>query len=242
MTPWETASPGAALPRPARRRSAVWLITFTDLVALMLAFFVMLFSMSTLDGVKWRQFAGAPSDSLEQAASGTPARASRNIALADPERGRDLDYLATLLTGQLASEPRLADAILQRRDDRVVISLPDGLLFEPNGATPSERAGAALFSLGGILRNLPNRIEVEGHTDPNPPDPDRYASNWALSLLRAEAVAAALRQAGYSRPITVRGYGASRFERLSPRLDPLQRNALGRRVDVVVHEAAEGGS
>ncbi|WP_119459773.1 OmpA/MotB family protein [Rhodospirillaceae bacterium SYSU D60014] len=237
------AAPWLAFSPAPRRRSGVWLITFTDLVALMLAFFVMLFSMSTLDEAKWRQFAGIPSPDRIEAEHGPPrAAAARNIALAEIDHGRDLDYLATLLTGQLAAEPRLADAILRRHDDRIVISLPDGLLFKPNGATPIDQADAPLFALGGILRNLPNRIEIEGHTDPNPPDRRRYASNWELSLLRAQAVSAALQRAGYSRPMTVRGYGASRFELLSPRLEELRRNVLARRVDIVIHEAAEAGS
>jgi chemotaxis protein MotB len=241
MTGAEDRSGPAAAPlapeapaRATRRGAGTWLITFTDLAALMLALFVMLFSMSTMDEAKWRRVAVG-----RQAVRG---RGARRLGRAQHRRGRDLDYLAALLARQMAAEPRLAEAILHRGGDRIVISLPEGLLFAPDSATPHARSAAPLFTLAGLLRNLPNRIEVEGHTDPDPPNAARYASNWDLSLRRALAVRAALERAGYSRPVVARGYGASRFEALSPRLDPRRRYALARRVDIVIHEAGNSRS
>jgi len=230
--------------RATRPGAGTWLITFTDLAALMLALFVMLFSMSTMDEAKWRRVAAALSpDGDRRSEDAAPAAsAARNIAAAETAPGRDLDYLAALLTRQMEAEPRLAEAILRRGGDRIVISLPEGLLFAPDSATPHARSAALLFTLAGLLRNLPNRIEVEGHTDPDPPNAARYASNWDLSLRRALAVRSALERAGYSRPVVARGYGASRFEALSPRLDPRRRYALARRVDIVIHEAGNSRS
>jgi chemotaxis protein MotB len=230
--------------RATRPGASTWLITFTDLAALMLALFVMLFSMSTMDEAKWRRVAAALSpDGDRRSEDAAPAAsAARNIAAAETAPGRDLDYLAALLTRQMEAEPRLAEAILRRGGDRIVISLPEGLLFAPDSATPHARSAAPLFTLAGLLRNLPNRIEVEGHTDPDPPNAARYASNWDLSLRRALAVRSALERAGYSRPVVARGYGASRFEALSPRLDPRRRYALARRVDIVIHEAGNSRS
>lgn len=251
MTGAEDRSGPAAAPlapeapaRATRRGAGTWLITFTDLAALMLALFVMLFSMSTMDEAKWRRVAAALSPDGHRLSEGAApaASAARNIAAAETAPGRDLDYLAALLARQMAAEPRLAEAILHRGGDRIVISLPEGLLFAPDSATPHARSAAPLFTLAGLLRNLPNRIEVEGHTDPDPPNAARYASNWDLSLRRALAVRSALERAGYSRPVVARGYGASRFEALSPRLDPRRRYALARRVDIVIHEAGSSRS
>lgn len=231
--------------RATRPGAGIWLITFTDLAALMLALFVMLFSMSTMDEAKWRRVTAALSpdgDPRSEEGTAPAVSAARNIAAAETAPGRDLDYLAALLARQMAAEPRLAEAILRRGGDRIVISLPEGLLFAPDSATPHARSDAPLFTLAGLLRNLPNRIEVEGHTDPDPPNAARYASNWDLSLRRALAVRAALERAGYSRPVVARGYGASRFGALSPRLDPRRRYALARRVDIVIHEAGSSRS
>lgn len=231
--------------RATRPGGGIWLITFTDLAALLLALFVMLFSMSTMDEAKWRHVAAALSpdgDRWSEDGTAPAASAARNIAAAETAPGRDLDYLAALLARQMEAEPRLAEAILRRGGDRIVISLPEGLLFAPDSATPHARSAAPLFTLAGLLRNLPNRIEVEGHTDPDPPNAARYASNWDLSLQRALAVRSALERAGYSRPVVARGYGASRFEALSPRLDPRRRYALARRVDIVIHEAGSSRS
>ena len=234
------SDPSAAASGPPRPYGdPVWLITFADLVGLMLAFFVMMFAMSGIDGAKWRGVANALSRSLDPviAVEDEGPRAERNVEEVAIEPGSDLDYLAALLARELAAEPALAAAVLRPVDDRIVISLPADLLFEPISARLGGQAGPALFALGGLLRNLDNRIEVAGHADRRAIDSPDYPSNWELSLARALAVADALRESGYGRPIVARGYGDSRFDEISPRLAAARREALARRVDIVIREA-----
>ena len=234
------SDPRAAAAGPPRPYGdPVWLITFADLVGLMLAFFVMLFAMSGIDGAKWRGVADGLSRSLDPviAIEDEGPRADRNVDEVAVEPGSDLDYLAALLARDLAAEPALAAAIVRPLDDRIVISLPADLLFEPTSARLGEQAGPALFALGGLLRNLDNGIEVAGHADRQTVENADYPSNWELSLARALAVADALRDFGYDRPIVARGYGDSRFDEISPRLAAARRETLARRVDVVIREA-----
>jgi len=89
------------------------------------------------------------------------------------------------------------------------------------------------------LRNIGNQIEINGHTDPVPATGGEYASNWELSVARAAAVANALRRSGYAEDIIALGFADSRFSQL-PDLPTDQRNALGRRVDIVVLPDAGG--
>ncbi|MEX2009531.1 MAG: flagellar motor protein MotB [Dongiaceae bacterium] len=238
----ESDSSAAAAGPPGPFDDPVWLITFADLVGLMLAFFVMLFAMSNIDGTKWRGVANGLSRSLDPviAIEDESPRAERNVVEVTVEPGSDLDYLATLLAHELAAEPALAAAVLRSLDDRIVISLPADLLFEPISARLGGPAAPTLFALGGLLRNLDNRIEVAGHADRRAIDSTDYPSNWELSLARALAVAEALRESGYGRPIVARGYGDSRFNEISPRLAAARREALARRVDVVIREAGGG--
>lgn len=87
--------------------------------------------------------------------------------------------------------------------------------------------------LGGVLRNVGNRIGVNGYTDSTPPAGGAYRSNWELSLARAVAVANSLKRSGYSDDIIAYGYADSRSGQL-PDLPADQRRSLAQRVDVVI--------
>ena len=77
-----------------------------------------------------------------------------------------------------------------------------------------------------------------GGVPPNPPDAASFASNWELSLSRALTVAVKLEQSGYRFPVIARGHGDSRFDEIAAALAPAEREALARRVDIIVYEEA----
>lgn len=215
--------------------SRAWMITFTDLVALMLTFFVMMFSMTSVKPDKWDEMANALSQGLNPASKQEEEAASAKFSISAIFRKRaiNLDYLTSVLEKAMVQMPLLEDGQLMRLEDRLIIALPGDILFQPGRAVMTERASQALFNLGGILSNIGNRIGVNGHSDPMPPEGDEYASNWELSVARAIAVVNALRRSGYPEDIVAYGFSDSRFEQL-PDLPEEQRNALGRRVDIVV--------
>lgn len=216
-----------------------WLVTFTDLVALLITFFVMLFAMSQVEERKWQNLTDALSRNLSLVRDITVALPVEDLDIDTVEflPGTDLDYLALLLEQHMASEAVLAGGALRRQDDRIVMSLPGELLFAPNSATLSEEGARAAFALTSVLRNLENRIEVTGSADPTRPG-GGFRSNWELSLARAARVATLLSDSGYRRPVVTRGLGDSRFGQLSQDLVPAQRRALGRRVDITIHQDA----
>ncbi|MBI3709272.1 MAG: OmpA family protein [Proteobacteria bacterium] len=225
---------------PTRSAGApIWLLSFTDLVSLLLGFFVLLYSMTSLDNGKWRQIAAnlaivAVPDAREDAA----VRGSeRNLAVAPVRHAVDLDYLAAVLRQKTADDPVLSKATIHRLDDRLVLSLPSDLLFTSNRAELERRGQAALFALGGVLRNIGNQVDVHGHADPNPVRAGPFASNWELSLARAMAVAAEFRRAGYRREPMILGFADTRFADISPTLPEAERLRLARRVDVVIRPA-----
>lgn len=223
--------------RPAG--GTAWLITFTDLVALMLAFFVMLFAMSKVEHRKWQNLTDALAYNLNAVRELPAALPTEwlDIESDEPLSAVDLDYLAALLKENMAAEPLLAEAVLWRLQDHLVIALPGELLFAP-GATELETSGrAVLTAFGGLLRHVTNRIEVTAHADPRQPG-GGFASNWELSLARALGVARLLEQTGSHGPVVARGLGDGRFEALSAQLAPARRLALARRVEIVVRSAA----
>ncbi|MGQ0664504.1 MAG: flagellar motor protein MotB [Pseudomonadota bacterium] len=216
-----------------------WLITFADLVSLLLTFFVMLFAMGSVDVAKWRATAGLFKVGAMTPAGGDEATVSgawRGPLSQPAQHAADLDYLAAVLAQQMAQAPQLARATLHRLEDRLVISLPGSIEGRPRGL--DRWVADALFVLGGMLGNLGNQVEIHGHVDPlaagaaaadGPP-----ASTWGLSLARAAAAAAALRAAGYRRTPAVIGFGDGRYAELSPTLSAGERRVLANRVDIVI--------
>lgn len=222
--------------------SKAWMITFADLVSLMLTFFVMLFAMSSVKMDQW----DAMTDTLTQTLNPgkitavAAATAKFNIGTIFRRQATNLDYLSTVLESGFAGDPILSRSQIMLLDDRLIVAMPGDLLFPAGQAVMPDEAKSALFTLGSLLRNVGNQIGVNGHTDPVPPSPDKgFQSNWELSLARSSAIANALRKSGYTDDIIAYGYADSRFGQL-PKLSETDRAALGRRVDVVIFPTVGG--
>lgn len=239
----ERHGPAAMMDEPENSAAGTtWLVTFTDLVSLLLTFFVMLFAMSNVKVDQWEQII----DTLSQTLDPQPEqqvekkKVEFNIGAIFRKRAIDLDYLEGVLVETIEQEPQLSEVRIVLLEDRLIMALPGDLLFQPGEAVISDDARDAVFVLGGVFRNIGNAIQVNGHTDPIPPDPSRgYDTNWELSMARATAVANAFRQVGYEDAITAFGYADSRFETL-PDVDPVERRTLARRVDVIVTPEVAG--
>lgn len=226
--------------REDHRSTQSWMITFTDLVSLMLTFFVLLFSMSNVKLDEWENVIDSLSQSLNPAQEQVrESTATFNIGTIFRKRAINLEYLASVLEEHLVNDPLLSGSRMMMLDDRLVVALPGDLLFEPGRAIMTPGARDAMFALGGIFRNIGNQIGVNGHSDPIPPAGGEYASNWELSTGRAAAVANALRRAGYEDEIIAFGYSDSRYSEL-PAVDEATRRAMARRVDVVVFPTVGG--
>lgn len=212
-----------------------WMVIFTDLVSLMLTFFVLMFSMSSVQVDRWKEMVDALSQTLNPAheKAETPPAAQYNIATLFRKRAVNLDYLGAVLGDMVTQDPVLARGHILGLEDRLIVALPGDGIFDPGGATLSERGRQALFVLGGMLRNVGNQIGVNGYTDGTPPADGSYPSNWELSLARAVVVANSLKRSGYTDDIIAYGYADSRNGQLSD-LPADQRVALARRVDIVI--------
>ncbi len=215
--------------------SRAWLITFTDLVSLLLTFFVMLFAMSNVKLDEWKNI----SDSLSQTLRPTTepqvkaVTATFNIGTIYRKEAIDLDYLSSILVENIARTEGLLGTRVTLYEDRLVVTLPGDLLFQGEQAVMSAAAQSALFILGGVFQNIGNEIGVNGYSDLQLAAGSAYSSNWELSTSRAVAVANALGQAGYQDKITALGFADNGFQTISS-LPVTQRQALGRRIEIVV--------
>ncbi|MEK9673497.1 MAG: flagellar motor protein MotB [Rhodospirillaceae bacterium] len=223
------------------RASQLWLLTFTDLASLMLAFFVMLFSMLNVKLDRWQNVIDSLSQTLSPEEVKTPSESTstHNVATVLRKRAINLDYLISVLRDKIEGDDLLDKTQFMRLEDRLIMALPGDLLFQGGRAVMTDRARKALYRLGSALKTIDNQIGVNGHSDPSPIEGGDYASNWELSTARAAAVANAIRRAGYDAPIVAFGYSDSRYNQL-PQMPPEQRQLMGRRVDVVIFPTSGG--
>jgi len=190
-------------------------MSFADFVSCLLACFVLLFSMVSLDKDKFQKILGS-----------IPGRAHLDLQAPQPvERGmtpesaepaRSPNYLLTLLKASFAKDPKLANLGLTGNHDRVVVSLPVNSLIAELGDGGGTKKDGLLFALGGALRAFPNEIMVQGR-GVAASDADRWGKLFLLTQLSATAI----EQAGVAGPIPVR-----------TELDP--GDATGMQVNVII--------
>ena len=215
--------------------SVGWILIFTDMVALLLSFFVMLFSMSAVPVNEWE----TTIDILEEALNLTSEEEKDptedyNISSVLLERARtNVNYLLPIIEPKIKQDEIIKDSPIILLDDRIVISLSGDLLFASGKAELTKKARKALFNLGGVLRNIRNTIGVYGYSEDEKFDRDKYSSDWELSLARAVSVANELKRAGYMEEILSFGYGGARSFRLA-NVSNDRRQSLSRRVDIVI--------
>jgi len=221
LPPWVIApSPARPLLAPVPRAgvrplvSQAWMVTFADLVALMLTFFVLLFAMSQLEQQKWHSLVQSLASRLNSVEKSDSKKAAADYQIEVPivPPAADLDYLAPILREHLTAEPALADSELRRVANGLRKSFPEQRLFAAGTARLTAQGGQVVFALGGVLRNLHNAVDVEAHGGSRAPT----AADWQKSLARAAAVTRLLAEAGYAGPVLARsavdGGGVARID------------------------------
>ncbi len=180
-----------------------WMVTFSDLMTLILVFFILLFSMSIVDASKFKAIADSfaqrqildfmPS-AIEFQFPEQDLREEREDPYDDGDFGEhfqaemDMDDLLQEVQNYLR-ENNMTEVISATRDDRgVVLVLQERTLFNTGEAEVLPEAKQFLDKVGTLLAVIPNMVKVEGHTDSRPISTYRYPSNWELSGARASSV------------------------------------------------------
>ncbi|MHA1600661.1 MAG: OmpA/MotB family protein [Alphaproteobacteria bacterium] len=183
------------------------MVTFADLMALMLAFFVLLFSMSQIQRQKWQSIVESLASHQSATYETETAKYAADYQVAAPiiPPGADLDYLEPVLRDHFAAEPMLAGGLIERVEGGLGISFPDERLFV--GSTPklTARGTKVISALGSVLRSLNNAVDVNARMKSGA---TVETGNWETTLARSVAVARILAQSGYSGSVVARGRGS----------------------------------
>ena len=222
-------------PADNKASSRAWLITFTDLVSIMLTFFVILLAMSIVKFDEWKNIY----DSLSQALRPTTEQQAKavtatfNIGTIFKKEAIDLDYLSSILEKNITKIKDLKGTRVTSFDDHLVMSLRSDGLFQTGQVALECNAQSAIFVLGRVFQNIGNEITVNGHTYQKSLVGDAYASNLELSDGRATSVANALRKSSYQHKIVALGFADSKYGSM-PYINEVERQAMARRIDIIV--------
>lgn len=196
----------------ANRGVPPWMVTFADLMALMMTFFVLLYSFSKVDEEKYRSIVNSmaqgfdgvqwikrhltsksrvgPEPGIIELPTPTlrpppiPADSRREQPAADKNKAA-----FSRLNQDLSAEIAAKVIAVEQRGSDLIVRFPEKVSFPSGSDVLTERISPILYRVGHILKSSEGTIMVSGHTDDRPIATPRFRSNWELSAARAIAVA-----------------------------------------------------
>lgn len=237
-----------------------WLLTYADMITLLLTFFIVLYALSMVDAKKMARLA----ESLRQAFSVSKTTGSsqqliemngqiiplpapsvvsdENSSASNPQQEKlRLAEIEEALNDYSSKQGLLAELAVEMEEKGLVLRLSEAFLFESGSSEIKLSAIPRLVVIGKLLNKTSNYLRVEGHTDNIPIHSAQYRSNWQLSADRATRLTESLvRNARVSAErFSAMGYGEHRP--LAPNTTEKGR-AKNRRVDIVILKNKYGGT
>jgi chemotaxis protein MotB len=221
-----------------------WLVSYADFITLLFAFFVVMYSISSVNEGRFRTVSESIKAALNpivsppstaspfQVGANKPTSITPNVI---PSRDVAVRRLQQALKSLHATVRIDTVQIIEPGDSTIVLSLPELVLFESGAAALRAEALPFLQALAEVLVELDRQIKVQGHTDNVPVRTVQFPSNWELSAIRAVMVVRALSEL-YGVPaqnLSAAGYADSRpvTDNTTP-----ENRAKNRRVEIVVLE------
>lgn len=234
-----------------------WLISYSDFITLLFAFFVVMYSISSVNEGKYKVLSqtliGAFDVPEKPPSSSDPVDLSdyANNSFIDltEQSNRDgewtdnseneagtqqsqLNQLSDQVESAFADLIEDRDIAINGNETWVEISLSSSLLFDSGSAQPNSRALPILQEVAGILSGYENPVHVEGFTDNVPINSELYRSNWELSAARSATVVRLLASEGVD-PERLAAVGYAEFQPIAAN-DSVEGRSENRRVVIVV--------
>lgn len=228
---------------PEKENHERWVLSYADLVTLLLGFFIILYATSQLDVDKFKLFAFGLNEAFnteiqESANGGSPLFDGGSGIIPggaiNDRIDRELELIRQAVDERTEAAGLSAGQInVVRNDDSVIIRLADNLLFQSASAAIRPGALPLLDVVGSVILELANEVRVEGHTDNVPVGTSRYPTNWELSSARATAALRYLVEGTGIDASRIFAAGYGEFRPVATNATPEGR-ALNRRADIVV--------
>ncbi len=229
-----------------------WMATFSDLMSLLLTFFVLLLSMASLDQKKIKEALGSLQGALGVLEGGFKTEVSKELIMPsvgiEPPKKLVMERVKRWAYRRIkpgkgkafrnregyikSKETERGPVEVRETKEGIVISMVGGVLFDPGDAQLKPEGKKLLDELVPLIKQLGYPIRIEGHTDNTPVVGGKYKSNWELSVARAISVLRYFISKGLDpKKMSVAGYGP--YKPLYPNDTPEHR-ARNRRVDIVI--------
>lgn len=202
-----------------------WMITFSDMLTLMLTFFVLLLAMSSLNDMKLKEAFGALQGAVGPLEKGQGAEVGSNPAMKlktlPGKADKELIDLYANIKRVLDEDPARGfpkslevkgrEVTVRADENGAIIVLPEVVLFPPGETSLHQEGEDLLDGVAVILRKFTNMVLVDGYTDDRPPSSAQYPTAWELSMGRALSVLDYLVEKGNILPqrISAEGNGAN---------------------------------
>lgn len=221
-----------------------WLATFGDLMSLLLTFFVLLLSFSTMEEIRFRYAMGSLRGALgifeSKPEMTQPIRITLPLVRGSIRQSQNIRKSAQELEKTLSDEGLEGDVTLTGTSSGLVIRIQAPVLYDLGNAELKPEIRGVLEKMGELLRQLPNQVVVQGHTDNVPIANPRakFASNWELSYQRAVNVVRFLITETIVMPTRFAAEGYGEYRPIAPNDTPEGR-AKNRRVEIHILYAGE---
>jgi len=185
-----------------------WMVSYADFVTLLFAFFVVMYAISSINEGKYRVLTDTMNAAFKVVPKSTEpiqigekskvlSEHKSKVIIPKPirvlpksERTYEHEMKQIAETVSKAVDPLIKKGLINVTQNKlwVEIEMNTNILFASADSELEEEAFPALKALAGVLKTLPNSIDVEGHTDNVPISNEEFPSNWELSAARAASV------------------------------------------------------
>ncbi|MBF7096313.1 flagellar motor protein MotB [Alkalibacter mobilis] len=227
--------------------SPAWMATFSDMMTLLLTFFILLYSISTVDVQKFKDISyslqavlmgeGQPTIFEGQDPTTDIPLEEENHEIEDiidPSTIKETTLeMYTQVKDYIQEQGLEAEVTVSLNRSGVFVDIKEAILFEPGRAELKTGGKEILDNLEGLFLQFENEIVVEGHTDNVPIKTANYPTNWELSVDRAVRVVRYLCEVKKVPEKRLSAIGYGEYQPIAHNDTP-QNRALNRRVNLLI--------
>jgi len=226
--------------KEGKKGAPEYMLTYGDMMTLLLCFFVMLLAMSSIDENKCKVAASSFQNAFSGVLESYPTIAiHENILvprMGGNEQNKRLAVEASRRIRRAVKQEKLQDAVKVKVTDKgIAVMVSDPIGFDVGSAELKPELISILYQVIKVITTTvpESQIRVEGHTDNTPIRTSRFPSNWELSASRALTIVKFMAQRGGIDPARLSAVGYGEYRPLVPNNSPInkQRN---RRIEIYV--------
>lgn len=203
-----------------------WLVTYADLITLLMIFFVVMYALSA-------RISASNFEALQQSLASSLKKTPKDLFASTPASNQELTEIQDKVKRAVTEFEGKSQVKVDMTSRGLVISLYDTAFFDVGQTTINPAGYPALAKIASTIATMSNAISVEGHTDNIPPV---NGSNWVIAAQRSASIVDFMVKRGVpAKRFQVVAY--AEFKPLFPNDTPEHR-ALNRRVDIVIQDHA----